>query len=242
MSDAPQTDTPIVRTEVDGDDVVVARIDDGKANAITVDMVDGLHAALDRADADDIGAVAIMGRPGKFSAGFDLTVMRSGMDEARHLLRVGAELALRIYAFPRPVVLGCTGHAMAMGSILLLAADTRIGALGQFKIGLNEVAIGMPVPRFAVELARDRLSTRQFVPAVAHAKLFDPQGAIDAGYLDLAVEPDDVETVAVEHAHHLAASLQRGAFVLTRRFMRDELGRRLQDGMDADVALFDIQA
>lgn len=242
MSDAAQTDNPIVSTEVDGDDVVVARIDDGKANAITHDMIAGLHAALDRADADDIGAVAILGRPGKFSAGFDLAVMQSGMDAARDLLRAGGELALRIYTFPRPVVLGCTGHALAMGSILLMAADARIGALGQFKIGLNEVAIGMPVPRFAVELARDRLSKRQFVPAVAHAKLFDPQGAVDAGYLDLAIEPDDVETVTLEHAHHLAASLKRGAFVLTRGFMREELGRQLQAGMDADMALFDIQA
>ncbi len=240
MTDASAAPS-VVTTEVDGD-VVVTRVDDGKANAITHDMIAGLHAALDRAEADDIGAIAVLGRPGKFSAGFDLSVMQSSMEAARDLLRAGGELALRIYTLKRPVVLGCTGHALAMGSILLMAADARIGAQGQFKIGLNEVAIGMPVPRFAVELARDRLSKRQFVPAVAHAKLFDPQSAVDAGYLDLAVEPDDVETVTLEHAHHLAAALKRGAFELTRTFMRAELAQQLQAGMDEDMKLFDIQA
>ena len=221
----PSAPASVVTTEVD-EEIVVSRVDDGKANAITHGIVEGLHAALDRAEADDVGALA---------------VMQSGMDAARDLLRAGGDLALRIYTFPKPVVLGCTGHAMAMGAILLLAADSRIGALGQFKIGLNEVAIGMPVPRFAVELARDRLSKRQLVPAVAHAKLFDAQGAVDAGYLDLAVEPDDVEAVTLEHTRHLATSLKRGAFQLTRTFLREDLAVQLRAGMDRDMELFDIQ-
>ena len=91
--------------------------------------------------------MAIIGRPGKFSAGFDLSVMTAGPDQARDLLRAGADLALRIYTFPIPVVLGATGHALAMGAILLMAADVRIGADGPFKVGLPEVEIGMPLPR-----------------------------------------------------------------------------------------------
>jgi enoyl-CoA hydratase len=229
----------VVHTSVEGP-VVVARIDDGKANAITHAMIDSLHETLDRGSSDDIGAVVLIGRPGRFSAGFDLTVMQSSMDSARELLRAGGELALRIYTYPKPVVLGCTGHALAMGAILLMAADTRIGATGAFKIGLNEVAIGMPVPRFAVELARDRLSKRHFVPAVNHARVFDPEGAVDAGYLDELTTPDGVEPRALEHAQHLAATLKPAAFRLTREFMRAELASQLERGMDQDMKLFDI--
>lgn len=230
----------VVQVAVEGA-VVVARIDDGKANAITHDIIKSLHAALDQAEKDDsIGAVAIIGRPGKFSAGFDLSVMQSSMENARDLLKAGGELGLRIYLFPKPVVLGCTGHALAMGAILLLAADARVGADGPSKIGMNEVAIGMPVPKFAVELGRDRLSKDAFVPAVAHATIYDPQGAVSAGYLDFVVEPESVEPAAIAHAQQLAETLKRGAFMLTRTNMREALAQELQRGMDEDMKLFDI--
>ncbi|MCX7621379.1 MAG: enoyl-CoA hydratase-related protein, partial [Acidimicrobiales bacterium] len=121
-------------------------------------------------------------------------------------------------------------------------ADARIGAEGAFKIGLNEIAIGMPVPRFAVELARDRLSKRHFVAAVNHAKIFGPADALDAGYLDEITSPDLVEARSIEHAHQLATTLKPAAFQLTRTFMRGELAKRLQQGMDEDMKLFDIKA
>ncbi len=230
----------VVSVSVEGP-VAVARIDDGKANAITHSMIASLHGALDRAAADDgVGAVAMIGRPGKFSAGFDLSVMQSGMDPARDLLRAGGELALRIYTFPKPVVAGCTGHALAMGAILLMAVDARVGAAGAYKIGLNEVAIGMPVPRFAVELARDRLSKRHFVAAVNHAKVFTPEGAVDAGYLDELCSLDGVEDRTLECATELATTLRPAAFQLTRRFMRGELAEQLQRGMDEDMKLFEV--
>ena len=104
-----------------GEGVVVVHLDDGKANALTHEIIGALQRALDRAEADDdVGAVAIIGRPGRFSAGFDLSVMTAGPDQARDLLRAGGELAFRMYELPKPIVLGCTGHALAMGAILLM--------------------------------------------------------------------------------------------------------------------------
>ena len=232
-----------VTSAVDGATLVVT-IDDGKANAISHAMIDALHAALDQAEGDAaIGAVAIIGREGKFSAGFDLSVMQSGMDAARDLLRAGGELALRVYEFPKPIVLGATGHALAMGAIVLMAADARIGADIPAKVGLNEVAIGMPVPRFAVELARDRLASTHLLPAVLHAQLYTPAEAVElVKSLSSAtfVPAADVAAEAVAHAQHLAATVKPSAFVLTRRFLRAELAERLRRGMDEDMALFDI--
>ncbi len=147
---------------------------------------------LTRAE-DEAGALLLTGREGKLSAGFDLSVMTSGEEAMQGLVRSGAELLVRWYASPLPTVAACTGHALAMGSLLLLASDTRIGAEGPFKLGLNEVAIGMGLPIFAVELARDRLSPRAFTAATIQGQVYDPAGALEAGYLDRLVAADELE-------------------------------------------------
>ncbi len=227
-----------VRTTIHGD-VHVIDLDDGKANALSFAVIDGLNAALDASESS-AGAVAIIGRDGKFSAGFDLKVMTSSIDDARRLLRAGAELALRVYMSPIPIVLGITGHALAMGGILATTADYRIGADGPFKLGLNEVAIGMPVPTFGVELCRDRLTHTWFTRCVQHAHLCTPAEAVAAGFLDELVAPADVRDGAIERAAHLAASLHRGPFRLTRNTMRAATAAALRDSLDADMALFEV--
>ncbi len=222
--------------------VAVVTIDDGKANAISHDLCAAVNEALGRARDDDaVSAVVIAGRPGRFSAGFDLATMTSGADAARELLRVGADLAIEIHGFPKPVVLAVTGHALAMGAILCLSADTRIGAEGSFKLGLNEVAIGMPVPRFAVTLANSRLSHAAFTEAVNHATIYDPESAVAAGYLDRAVPADDVVEAAVSHATELAERLRPNAFVATRQNCRGETIAALRAGLTLDVAEFVVE-
>ena len=113
--------------------------------------------------------------------------MQQGGDAVRVMVGAGADLAVRLYGFPIPVVMACTGHALAMGAVLLLTADTRLGAEGEFKLGLNEVAIGMTLPVFAVELARDRLSPRYATRAVLEAEMYTPATAVEAGFLDRVV-------------------------------------------------------
>lgn len=222
------------------DQVAVLRFDDGKANVLSHSAIDAFHAGLDRAEAD-AGATVIVGRPGRFCAGFDLSVMGAGIEGVRNLVSAGAELILRSYEFPQPVVIACTGHALAAGAIWLLGADIRIGEEGEFKIGMNEVAIGMPVPQFAVELGRDRLSRRHFGPAVQQAKIYDPTGAIDAGYLDEVVGAGQAEAAAIAAAT-TAAALKRGAFQLTRQNMRSAIAADIRVGIAADMARFSVES
>ncbi len=236
----PMTDSAAVQHDLDGD-VAVIRFDDGKANALTHEALDALIASLTQA-ATESKAAAIIGRPGRFSAGFDLKVMTAGPGEARDLLHRGADLFFAIYESPIPVVLGCSGHALAGGSILLMCADWRVGAAGDFKIGLNEVSIGMPVPRFAVEIARDRLSKRHFTAAVNHARIFDPLTAIDAGYLDEVVEPGELEPRTIAHAAHLAATVHPTAFRATRANCRAGALDAMRAGLSADMALFGVSS
>lgn len=216
-------------------DVAILRLDDGKANALSPSVLEALGSALDQAE--EAGqAVLLVGRPGRFSAGFDLGVMREGVPgAARDMVAGGARLALRLARHPGPVVIGCTGHALAMGAVLLTAVDSRIGALGDFKLGFNEVAIGMTTPLFLVEFARNRISKRHNLRAIVQAEIYDPVGAVDAGFLDRAVEPERVFDEAVAEAERLA-KLPRAAYVHTRARLFGASLDAIEADLEADMA------
>ncbi len=184
-------------------DVGVIRLDDGKANALGHALINDLHAGLDEA-AHSCKAVLFCGRTGVFCAGFDLKEISQGPPQSTALVNAGASLLLRIFRHPQPVVAACTGHAIAAGALLLLASDTRIGARGEFQLGLNETAIGMSLPVFAIELARARLSMRHRTAAVIQGQLMDPQTAMDTGYLDVLTSPDEVFDRGLTTATQLA--------------------------------------
>lgn len=188
------------------DAVLVVHLDDGKANALSFEMIAAISHALDTAEADDtIGAVVLHGRPGKFSAGFDLSVMRGGDFAAViGLVSDGGDLVRRLYGSSVPVVAACTGHALAAGALMLLGCDLRIGADMDCKIGLNEVAIGMVLPDWALTIAKERLSRRHLQLAVATAVLSDGSGAVEAGFLDEAVPEADVLPRAIVRATEFA--------------------------------------
>jgi len=215
------------------DQVAVISMDDGKANALSHQMIDTLNAALDRAEAE-AAAVLLVGRDGRFSAGFDLPTMRGGPDSAKGLVMAGAELSLRLFMHPRPVVAACTGHALAAGAILLLASDVRIGVAGDFKIGLNEVAIGLTLPRFAVELARARLSKRHFTAAATRARIYSSEMAVDAGFLDATAPAADLVDTAFTQAKELTA-LPHPAFRDTKQREREAVVALIRETLDADV-------
>ncbi len=217
-----------------GDGIASISMDDGKVNALSLGMLAELDAALDQAG-DDGAAVVITGRSGVFSAGFDLKVLRSGGEAARTMLRQGFELAERLLCFPAPVVVACSGHALAMASFLLLSADYRIGADGPFKIGPNEVAIGMVMPLTAVELCRQRLTPAHFNRAVANAEIYGPAGALEAGFLDRVVPAGDLAGTALEVAGALAA-LDRQAHAATKLRVRDQALAAIRAAIAADDA------
>jgi enoyl-CoA hydratase len=205
--------------------VAVIRMDDGKANALSVEMIDGLLAALTRAE-EEASAVVLTGRADRFCAGFDLRVMMSGPEQAKALLGRGSELLLRLYGATLPLVIACTGHALAGGALVVLTGDTRIGAEGAFKIGLNEVQIGLPVPVLAMEFARSRLTPAELTRATLLAQIYAPDEAVRAGYLDRVAAPEELLAAATAEATRLGA-LARSAFKATKL--------RLRGGIIADI-------
>ena len=174
-------------------------MDDGKVNAMSVAMMEEINAALDQAQ-ENGSVVVLTGREGVFSAGFDLAVFKQGLEPLMEMLRAGAKLAERMLSFPSPIVAACSGHAIAMGSFLLMASDVRIGTQGPFKIGMNEVAIGMTLPLFAVEIARYRLNTPYLHRATILAEMYSPEEAIAPGFIDRVAPPEQLLATARETA------------------------------------------
>ena len=196
--------------------VLLATVDDGKANALATGVSLALLDVIDRAEGDDgIGAVVIAGRPGRYSGGFDLRTIQGGERTAvAEMVSAGGRLVARAYGAGIPVVAACTGHAVAAGALLLLGCDHRVGPDADVKIGLNEVAIGLVLPDWALAIAQERLSRRHLQASVADARLYDGRGAVDAGFLDQAVEPDDVVATAMAEAATLA-ELDPAAYATT---------------------------
>jgi enoyl-CoA hydratase len=224
--------TDTVRYEL-RDDVALITLDDGKANALPPAVLAAISAAFDRAEGE-AKAVVLTGRPGRFSGGFDLGVLMQGRESIIGLVSAGAELACRIYGFPRPVVAACSGHAIAMGVFLILACDYRLGVRGDFKLQMNEVQKGIVVPRFAIELSRDRLSKRHLSRATVTSEAYTPEGAVDAGILDALTSPerllDDARAVAARYAAldtgPIAGTKRRlrgGTIELIRRTLREDM-------------------
>jgi enoyl-CoA hydratase len=196
----------------------VVTMDDGKANALSGAMLDALVAAVARAEAE-ASALALFGRPDRFCAGFDLRVMMSGPEAARDLLRRGADMLLRLYGCGVPLVVGCTGHALAGGALVVLTGDLRVGAAGAYRVGLNEVQIGLPVPVLAAELARDRLAPAELTRATLCGHVYDPEGARGAGFLDEVVPAEGLRERVLGEAARLGG-LARGPFEASKRRLR----------------------
>lgn len=214
--------------------IATVTMDDGKANALSDAMIDALLAALDRAERE-AAAVVLTGRKDRFCAGFDLRVMMAGAASATTLLKRGATLLLKLYGSPLPVVMACTGHAVAGGALVLLTGDVRVGGRGAFKLGLNEVSIGMPVPVLAMELARDRLDPKELGAATLESRIYAPDDALKAGYLDVVVPEEELAARARSEAQRLSG-LARGAYAATKQRLRGKTIRHIQDTFDADIA------
>lgn len=216
------------------DSVATITMDDGKVNALSLGMLRQVNEALDEASSDR-ATVVLTGRPGIFSAGFDLGVLRKGGKDALSMVKSGFELAERMLSFPAPVVVACSGHAVAMGSFLVLSADYRIGVSGAFRITANEVAIGLTMPRAAIEVCRQRLAPAHFNRAVILADVFSPEEAVAAGFLDQLVAPPELSQTSGEVAQRLAA-LDLDAHLSTKLRARATVLRDLRAAIERDDA------
>ena len=174
-------------------------IANGKANAISHEVIAGVNAGLDKALEED-KVVVITGQPGIFSAGFDLKIMTKSAESAKELVTKGSQLSLRMLSFSKPIIVACSGHAIAKGGFLLLSADYRIGVEGDFKIGLNEVMIGMTMHHAGIVIARARLAHTHLDRSVNNSEIYTPKEAVKAGFFDVVVPESQLKATVIKVA------------------------------------------
>ncbi len=226
--------TDLVSYEL-ADRIATITMDDGKVNVFSIPMLKALHAAFDRAESDQ-AVVILTGRPGYFSAGFDLKVFQQDRDPILEMLTLGARMAERILTFPTPVVAACTGHGYPAGAFLMLASDVRIGIQGPYAIGLNEVRIGLTVPWFAIELARHRLLPAWFDRCVNTSTMCSPDDAVTAGFMDRVVDAGELGAASREAAEELT-QLDPTAYVGTKLRVRGRAIKALRAGIESELTV-----
>lgn len=186
------------------EDIAVIVIDDGNRNVINHSVLDHLESVWEEAQSR-ARAILLKGREGSFCAGYDIAVM-TGDDPAASVelgLR-GGRLAKEIYGSPIPVVGLVQGHAFTIGPVWLAGCDARIGESGPYKFGMTEVALSVPLTGWALEAMRSRLNPGHQVEALLHSKIYDPEGAFEAGFIDHLVARGEGYDLALQLTTELA--------------------------------------
>jgi enoyl-CoA hydratase len=184
-------------------DIYLIRLEYGKANAIDGRLVALLSAEFDRALESGSKAVVLTGREGFFSAGLDLRGLPEGREEMASFLDSFEKLCGQLLEFPLPLVAAVNGHAIAGGCILASTADFRIGASGDYKIGVSEVSLGIVFPASAFEILRATLVPRYVPEVLLGGKLLDPDAALEAGILHRVVPAEQLLVQAEAVAREL---------------------------------------
>jgi enoyl-CoA hydratase len=207
--------------------VALVRLHCGKANAIDESLLDTLENELERALEGGARAVVLTGYDRYFSAGLNLT----GLPDTREGMRAFAERfdrgLLHLYQFPLPVVAAVNGHAVAGGCILLSACDLRIGAEGDYRIGVSEVEIGVAFPSVALALIQNAVHPSWTTEVILGARLMDPHEALRSGLLHELSEPEELIGRATTRAEQLAAKPQP-AFQITKRALHAGVLRNVE--------------
>lgn len=215
--------------------VLTITFDDGKANVWSKASAEALFEAFCKAEADEEARVVVFrGRPGKFSAGFDLGGFQSGdVQEARAQALAGFTLFTKLVSFPKPLVTVSEGHAIGMGAFILLAADTRIGLDEACKIGLPETALGMPLePIMLAEVAKSRVNSNHFITAALQSKMYMPSEAVEAGFLDLAVSADALDATVAAVTTQLLA-LPSHQYTANKVLLKSDIIKKVTDNLKA---------
>ncbi len=226
-----KTMTDQLATLTTDEDVSIITLDDGKANVFSAQMSETLNSLLDQVP-EDKGSLLITGKPGLFSAGFDLKTISGGDPKAAvEMTTAGFRLLSRVYSFPRPVIAASSGHAIALGACFLCCGAYRIGGQGNFIVQANETRNGMSIPTPILEISKSRILKNHWYRAILNAEAYSISDSIDAGYLDEVVDPEDLMSKSLEVAKDLA-TLSHPHYKLTKDLDQKEILNRINSSID----------
>tara|TARA_Y100000389_G_scaffold42036_1_gene36769 strand:- start:2148 stop:2837 length:690 start_codon:yes stop_codon:yes gene_type:complete len=223
--------TDSLATLIQKDDISIITLDDGKANVFSEEMTQAINDCLDQVSTEN-GSLIITGRPGMFSAGFDLKVISSGdVSKIKNMSLKGFKLLSRIFSFPRPIVAACSGHGIALGTFLLCCCDYRIGVKGDFLLGANEMKTNMVIPTPILELIKFRVAPSHKYKSILGAEMYPLEKAIDAGLMDQVVDSDKLMQVAMEKAKDLA-TMGHPSYTLTKALFIKDIAENIDSAIE----------
>ena len=211
-------------------------LDRPPANDLDERLLADLAAALAAAAADAaVRAVVLTGAGAFFSGGFDLSAPRRDETAARRLRALYRDAHLRLFTLPKPTVAMVAGHAIAGGLVLVLACDYRLGLDADYRIGLNEVAIGASYPKVAFEIVRLRLTHARAGELLLGAALYPATEAVRLGVVDELLPADRLETTVLRRAARLGA-FPREAYAHTKAALVAEAVARVEAETEEEAA------
>jgi len=213
----------------------IIRMDDGKANAMQGEFFLQMTAALEKAEADKVSALIITGREKFFSGGLDLKALPMLKKDELIKTLEGFPVAMqKVFLFPAPVICAGGGHALAGGMVLYLMGDIRIAVDDDnHKYGLNETAIGLPLPSWVIATCGQSIPHRYHMDMMVHARVMTPK---EAHRRDVAQElvpsAADLMPKALEKAKELGRLMQPAYTTTKRRLRKPLLDEALKRGAD----------
>jgi enoyl-CoA hydratase len=230
---------PIATLSKEGD-ISIIKLDDGKANAFSHDMLSQVNELLAKVPRDS-GALVIIGREGLFSGGFDLKTLATGdMEKITKMVQLGYRLLLELFSFDRPIVAAVSGHSIALGLFVTCSADYRIAIDGKYVCQANEVRNNMDIPTQIMEILKARVNKKYFYPAVYHSDAFSVQDSIEVGYIDEVVPEDQFMARVIEKAKELA-TLPHPFYANTKKTAQDDVRQKIADAIDKYESLTGLQ-
>ena len=212
-------------------DISIIKLDDGKANAFSYNMLSQVNDLLKKVPRDS-GALVITGREGLFSGGFDLKTLATGdMEKITKMVQLGYRLLLELFSFDRPIVAAVSGHSIALGLFVTCSADYRIAIDGKYVCQANEVRNNMDIPPQIMEILKARVNKKYFYPAVYHSDTYSVQDSIEVGYIDEVVSEDQFMERVMEKAKELA-TLPHPFYANTKKTAQDDVRQKIADAID----------
>lgn len=213
------------------DNFAILQLDRGKSNPINHAMVKEIRAAIKSLETNEnVHGVIIAGKERFFSAGLDLIELYSyNKEQFASFWSEFSDFVMDLTSFSKPLISAISGHSPAGGCVIAICCDYRVMVEGNYKIGLNEIPVGLLVPKGIMTLYSQWVGSKIAYQYLMEGKLFDGAHALSIGLVDELVSAEELLPKA-ELKLKQYMSFDQNAWRQTKKNLRSSLVKDLDFG------------